>query len=127
MSGMLIFDVADATFALSLDVVREVLPLPALSRPPGLPSLIEGFFNLRGQAVAVLRLDRILAREGPKPAFYAPVILLQARGGLITLLVDQVRGIAEVEATALRAISKHDTFNSPFAIETTPNSNYICL
>ncbi|CAK0777106.1 putative Chemotaxis signal transduction protein [Gammaproteobacteria bacterium] len=127
MSGMLIFDVADATFALSLDLVREVLPLPALSQPPGLPSLIEGFFNLRGQAVAVLRLDRILGREGSKPSFYAPIILLQARGGLLTLLVDRVRGIVEVNPTTLRAIPDRDTFNGCITAEFSADGTSVLL
>ncbi len=128
MPKVLIFDVADTALALPVDVIREILPLPLLSRPPQMPSLIEGVFNLRGQAASVLRLDRLLGLAGAGTAgdasagVYAPLLLLKpgAMGtgaGPLALLVDRVRGIQSVAEAALLPVSALDSLNGCVAAE----------
>ncbi len=135
MPNVLIFEVADAVLALPADTVREVLPLPLLWRPPQLPPLIEGFFNLRGRAAAVLRLDRLLGLAGRGAVFYAPLLLLRSGAGgtgeePLTLLVDRVRDMRTVAETTLLPVSDQDTFNGCVAAElaeTAPPAHLLSL
>ncbi|MEI6987388.1 MAG: chemotaxis protein CheW [Rhodospirillaceae bacterium] len=116
MTNLLVFIVADTVLALPLDVIREILPLPLLSRPPQVPSLLAGFFNLRGQATPVLRLDLLLGLAGRGAVVYAPLLLLKARAmgteaRPMALLVDEVRGIKAVTAGAMLPVSESDSLN----------------
>lgn len=56
----LIFCLASDYFAFSQSQVSEVLARPGLTEHPGLPSLIAGFVNIEGQALAVIDIARVL-------------------------------------------------------------------
>ncbi|MEI8395435.1 MAG: chemotaxis protein CheW [Rhodospirillaceae bacterium] len=135
MPNLLIFDVADTVLALATDLVQEVLPLPLLSRPPHLPALIEGFFNLHGRAATVIRLDRLLGLNGRGAALYAPLLLLRP-GSIgtgdapLALLVDSVRTVRTIDAHALLPVTEQNTFNGCIAAElaeTTPPTHLLSL
>ena len=64
--GAAVFRWAGECFAVLLARVREVLPMAALSRPPGAPACLEGFVILEGEAIPVMRLDPLLGRSGPE-------------------------------------------------------------
>ena len=55
-----VFELAGQSFGLPLESVREIVPMAALSRPPSMPSILEGFLNLRGTALPVLRIAALL-------------------------------------------------------------------
>jgi len=93
-----VFRVSDHLFALPLAVVREVAPYCALSRPPSLPGCVEGLLNLRGQAVPVIRLDRLLFLAETSPCLESVLLILQRGAETVALLVDRAVGIRAVEA-----------------------------
>ncbi|MFC0407696.1 chemotaxis protein CheW [Roseomonas elaeocarpi] len=118
--------------------VRELLPLPRLSQPPGMPRFVAGFFDLGGAAQAVLRLGPLLepddaapgadgpdgnARRGELPAgsprneaaeLYRHILLTVPAAGApngLALLVDRVLDVRAVPATALRPVPEGDSLN----------------
>jgi purine-binding chemotaxis protein CheW len=91
------FDVGGRRCALPAAVIQEVLLLPELSRPPGMPSFLEGVMNLGGTAVPVLRLDRLFGLPEREANLYTPLILLRDRQPAVALMVDRVLGVAAVE------------------------------
>ncbi len=122
MLKVLIFEMANKALALPLDAVREILPLPVLSRPPQVPSLIEGFFNLRGRATAVLRLDRLLGLAGSGAGVYAPLLLLKEKAvsgetGPLALLADRVLGIQTLALSTVLPVAAADSLNGCIAAE----------
>ncbi|HMO42322.1 MAG TPA: chemotaxis protein CheW, partial [Phenylobacterium sp.] len=57
----LLIDLGGQAFALPMNSVREVLPLPVLDRQPPWPKILAGMINLRGQAMPVLDLGLLLS------------------------------------------------------------------
>ncbi len=57
---VVLFEVAGVVCALDRPVVRELLPIARLWRPPATPSTVAGILDLGGVAVPVLRLGRLL-------------------------------------------------------------------
>ncbi|HLE20500.1 MAG TPA: chemotaxis protein CheW, partial [Vicinamibacteria bacterium] len=49
MHHFLAFELSESVCAVPLEEVHSIVHLPALSRPPGMPVLLEGFLNLRGK------------------------------------------------------------------------------
>jgi purine-binding chemotaxis protein CheW len=110
-SQYLVFHLPGTICALPIDGIQEVVALPALSRPPSLPSVLEGFLNLGGNAVPVLRLDRLFGLEEVGPGLYTPLLVLHQPEDQIALLVESVQGIVPVQPADVRLVNGGDSFN----------------
>ncbi|RYG34920.1 MAG: hypothetical protein EON93_07365, partial [Burkholderiales bacterium] len=99
--------------ALDRAAVREVTPLPDLSRPPSLPASVEGLMNLAGEAVLVVDLVRLLDISPNKEIdpIYRHVVVLQQQDGSTGLLVDRVEDVASVADDAIVAADRNTTIN----------------
>ncbi len=105
-----IFTAGEETLALPRADVRRVLPLPALSHPPGLPHAIEGILDLAGVAIPVLRLDRLFGFPAPPPLPYQHLLLLSSTNVLVALLVDRVTEVLRGN-TLVTPLGTGETFN----------------
>lgn len=112
--NLLIFHAGGLDCAFPLEAVQEIVPMATLFSPPGLPSGLAGFLNLRGTAVPILRLDRLLELPERQPGLHAPLIVLRGASGSnycpTGVLVDFVRAIVPMPSTSLLAIPEDDTF-----------------
>jgi purine-binding chemotaxis protein CheW len=100
--GFLAFRLPGVACALPLDRLREVVPMALLSRPPGMPSLLEGLLNLGGAAVAVVRLDRLLGLPELSVGLYTPLLVLRHAEDRVALLVESVVGLITVRPEDVR-------------------------
>lgn len=108
---MLLFQRGGEHCAIRLGEVQEVVPMASLARPPGLPSMLEGFLNLRGSATPVLRLDRLFRSQPWSPGLYTPLVVLRSQLHPIALLVDCVDGILAAPDSALLPVEAEHCFN----------------
>lgn len=129
--ALLVFEVSDLVAALPLEDVERIVPIAQLAQPPGLPSALEGFLNLSGTAISVLRLDRLLGLTPREPGLYSMVILvkkeiiLKGNRGTVGVLVDRVREILSVPEEALLPVSDVDLFNGCARATVSASGQYI--
>ena len=109
--SVLVFHLPGAVCALPLTAIREIVPMALLARPPGLPSLLEGFLNLAGTAVPVVRLDRLLHLPELVLGLYTPILILNTTEDRVALVVESVRGIVAVPAADIRSGFDGGSFN----------------
>jgi purine-binding chemotaxis protein CheW len=124
---LLVFHLAGQLCGVSLNWVQEIVPMARLSRPPGLPSIIEGFLNLGGTAVSVLRLDRLFNLGEVVPGLYTPLAILRTSDGPIALLVDDVSEIVTDSPETRLPIHEKQSFNGCAEAEVTVNGRTIHL
>ena len=105
-----LFELAGHTFGLALTSVAEIVPMAALARPPSTPSLLEGFLNLRGASLPVVRTGPLLGLRQDPLALHTPLVVVRTEGAPLALLVNRVLGVATAE-TALLPIAESDSFN----------------
>jgi purine-binding chemotaxis protein CheW len=105
-----VFTVSDAIYALPRSAVQEILLMPALSRPPGLPSMVEGFLQCGG-LVPVVRLDRLFELAEHAPGLYSHLLLLTPSPFPLALLVDRVREILSVPRAAVVPLREDQVLN----------------
>lgn len=100
--------------ALDRAAVREVTPLPELSRPPSLPASVEGIMNLGGEAVLVVDLVRLLAiaPNADVDPIYRHVVVVHQDDGAAGLLVDRVEDVATVADDAIISADSDTTINA---------------
>ena len=108
---LVVFHLAEQAYALDLAEVQEVVLMAALSRPPGLPAVLEGLLNLAGAVVPVVRLDRLFRVPGQAPGMFTPLIILRATDHHVALMVDRVSGIVSVADDAVVRVRENQAFN----------------
>jgi purine-binding chemotaxis protein CheW len=108
--NLLVFHSSGLNCAFPLEAVREIVPMASLSSPPGLPSGLLGFLDLRGAAIPIVRLDRLFDLPEQKPGLHTPMIVLRGVLGPIGILVESVRGIESVPSSRLLEIPADGTF-----------------
>jgi purine-binding chemotaxis protein CheW len=108
--NLLVFHSSGLDCAFPLEAVREIVPMARLASPPGLPSGLLGFLDLRGTAIPIVRLDRLFDLPEQKPGLHTPMIILRGVLGPIGILADSVRGIVPASSAALLDIPEDGTF-----------------
>jgi purine-binding chemotaxis protein CheW len=108
--NLLIFHSSGLNCAFPLEAVREIVPMATLSSPPGLPSGLAGFLDLRGTAIPIVRLDRLFGLAEQLPGLHTPMIVLHGVLGPIGILVESVRGIVLVPFSRLLELPAGGTF-----------------
>jgi purine-binding chemotaxis protein CheW len=108
--NLLIFHFSGLDCAFPLEAVREIVPIARLSCPPGLPSGLAGFLDLRGTAIPIVHLDRLFDLREQQAGLHTPMIVLRGVLGPIGILVDSVRGIVPVPSVRLLDIPEDRTF-----------------
>jgi purine-binding chemotaxis protein CheW len=109
-----VFEVSGYSCGLPLEQVREIVPMCDLARPPGLPPLLEGLLNLRGEITPVVRLDRLFGVPPIVLRRHTQLVVLQGPAPL-ALLADRVRNVAVVVPAELLPASGDSVFNDCLA------------
>ncbi|MCJ2019927.1 chemotaxis protein CheW [Methylobacterium sp. E-065] len=89
----LIFTLGTDDYALDAGLVRELLRPPRLTRVPGAPAALAGLANLRGTALPVLDLRRIV-RPDLEPTTEPTRVVVAEAGEAVGLMVDRVVGFS---------------------------------
>jgi purine-binding chemotaxis protein CheW len=108
--NLLIFHLSGLDCAFPLEAVREIVPMAMLFSPPGMPSGLEGFLDLRGTAIPIVRLDRLFDLCEQRPGLHTPMIVLRGTSNPIGILVDSVRGIVPTAVARLLDLPESGTF-----------------
>src|SRR5689334_4271975 len=109
-----VFRLAGHHFAVALEPVSEIVPMASLSRPPLLPPIFEGFLNIGGTPIPVVRLAEMLGLSQDPLELYTPLVIL--RGKLpLALLVKSVTGILSFSGEMLAPLSESASFNGCIA------------
>jgi purine-binding chemotaxis protein CheW len=109
-SQYLIFVVAGQPYAVPISDVREVVLMAELSPTLGPSQYIQGLLNLSGEAIAVIRLNRILGLEDFKAGLYSHIILAQFQGKTFGFLTEGVQKILLVSQSDLTDVQADKNF-----------------
>lgn len=110
--NLLIFRTSGFDCAFPLEAVREVVPMATLSSPPGLPSGLAGFLDLRGAAIPIIRLDRLFDLAEQSPGLHTPLIILRGVLGPIGILAESIRDIVPANSAQFLEIPGDRTFQN---------------
>ncbi len=105
------FQVSDMVFALALKDTKEVIHMPELISPPGLPSFINGFVNIEGAAIPVVSLASLMGLPSPAIELYTPLVITVIKSGWLAFIVDKVLGIESIEKGSLYLLDDEAVFN----------------
>lgn len=110
------FALAGETYALPVEAIQEILRVGTITRVPDAPHPVRGILNLRGRVVPVVDLRVRLGLPRVEPGSRSRVLVANARGRLIGLLVDTVEQVVRLD---------RNTFEAPPADVLTAQSDYL--
>lgn len=93
------FALDELLLAVPVDEVQEVIREGGMTAVPLAPPTVHGLINLRGQIVTVLDLRRCLGLEASPRAADMHVVL-RREGNAVSLLVDDIGDVIEVDDAA---------------------------
>jgi purine-binding chemotaxis protein CheW len=83
--------------------VQEVISYQSMTRVPLANPVIDGLINLRGQIVTAIDLRKRLEFEPREGDQRSMNVVVQTPGGVVSLLVDAIGDVVEVEETIYEA------------------------
>jgi purine-binding chemotaxis protein CheW len=86
-------------FGVELKGVQEVLRSLEMTKVPLAPPAVSGLINLRGQVVTAVDLRHRLELEPGSPRELAMNVVVRSQDGAVSLLVDEIGDVVEVEET----------------------------
>lgn len=98
------FKVDGELFGVDALLVQEVSRQQELTPVPLAPYAVAGIMNLRGEVVTALDLRRLLGREDRPAGAKAMNVVLRGDAGPVSLLVDEIESVEDVEEDAFEPI-----------------------
>ena len=93
------FRLEEGWYALRVEWLVEVLPLPKITRVPCVPDHILGVMNLRGEVLSVIDPKRLFSLSQEKPAIDSALVVVEHGGVRTGLLVDAVGDLVNLTPT----------------------------
>jgi purine-binding chemotaxis protein CheW len=90
-------------YGVEVEHVQEVLRSQNLTRVPLAPPAVAGLINLRGQVVTAIELRERLGRPPRPQGTDAVVIVVRLHGEAVSLLVDSIADVVDVDAKDFEA------------------------
>lgn len=109
IDALVVFAQGDLLCALPSRDVQEVVFMPELSHPPGLPGVVEGLMSIDGQSIPVLKAAKLLGQEALANGVYTPVMILKGRTA--ALCAQRMLGIHRVKPGEMLAAKSGRSFN----------------
>ncbi len=94
--------IAQKLFAIEIKYIREILPLPKITRVPNVEAQFYGVFNLRGKIIPLIDVAPVLglAQQQVQNDFF--VVVCEVNGKISGLLAEKVLDMRSLESELLQ-------------------------
>lgn len=107
-SYFLIFRIGDEQYGIDVQVVQTIVSLRRLTPVPGSPPHIIGVANVKGQVVSIIQLTSLFGLKNSDTSAAAFIIVVQAIGLMVGLLVDEVDEVLPLSEEQLATYASDD-------------------
>ncbi|OGG02369.1 MAG: chemotaxis protein [Candidatus Glassbacteria bacterium RIFCSPLOWO2_12_FULL_58_11] len=113
---VVVFILANETYAIETEYIREVYPLRNFTPLPCTPQFVLGLVNVRGQILSVIDIKKFFNLPEKGLTELNKIIILQKDGTEFGLLADLILGVRSIPT---------GTLQSPAALSTVINEKYL--
>jgi purine-binding chemotaxis protein CheW len=100
---LVVFSLANETYGIATDYVREVQPLRQVSPVPCTPEFVVGVINIRGSIYSVIDIRSFFGVQKQDLTDATKVILVNAAGLEVGILADDVTGAMNIPLAEIKA------------------------
>lgn len=102
---LVVFYLADESYAISINMVKEIIPLQPVTRIPGTPLSVEGVINLRGSVVPIVDLRKRFQFKTIERKKENRIMVLACKGAEVGVIVDSVTEVIKIPAGSIEPAS----------------------
>lgn len=95
------FTIEGQPFGFAIDRVREIVQMVEITPLPEAPAHVQGAMNVRGTVVPLLDLRTLLGFSAKPYTLSTPIVLIEGRGRLVGVAVDDVSDVLTVTSSSL--------------------------
>ena len=106
---LVIFKLAEGSFGLDIQFVREINRLMEVTPIPTAPKYVEGIMNLRGAVVPVISLGLRFGLEKSETTKDSRIAVIESNHNLLGLVVDQVSEVLRLPSSDVESASNMAT------------------
>lgn len=96
------FELDKEEYAAPILDLREILRIPEIIAVPGTPPFVKGIFNLRGQIVVVIDLEKRFALKREHPMEPRDIIIVEVGSTIFGVVVDEVTGVLRAPVPSIK-------------------------
>jgi purine-binding chemotaxis protein CheW len=100
---LVVFSLADETYGIAINYVREVQPLRQFTPVPCTPEFVVGIINIRGSIYSVVDIRGFFGVQKKAIGDLTKVILVNAVGLEVGILADDVKGATSLPLSEVKA------------------------
>jgi purine-binding chemotaxis protein CheW len=90
------FRIGKETFAVSIDLVHEIVRVPEITAVPDAPDYIEGVINLRGRIVSIVDLRKRFGEKEITRNKKNRILVVEVSGKYVGLIVDSASEVLKL-------------------------------
>ncbi|HSW58092.1 MAG TPA: chemotaxis protein CheW [Dehalococcoidales bacterium] len=98
---LVVFTLAEESYAVDINMVKEIIQMQPITRVPGTPPSVEGVINLRGSVIPIVDLRKRFQLKTIERNKDTRIVVVACKGSEVGVIVDSV---AEVLRISLEAI-----------------------
>jgi len=102
---LVVFNLGAEVYAIEIAMVREIIPLQAVTRVPGTPPSVEGVINLRGSVIPVVDLRKRFHLEKASQDKDTRIVVVSCKGQEVGVIVDSVAEVLRIAVDAIEPAS----------------------
>lgn len=104
-----IFEISEQNFAVEIKNIREVVPLPKITKVPNVHKSILGVFNLRGKICSILDLRILLKIEQSALSDEHFIVLMEWEEFMFGIVVDRVLDVSNLDNSKIHVPTRELT------------------
>jgi purine-binding chemotaxis protein CheW len=102
---LVVFNLAEESYAVDINMVREIIQLQPVTRVPGTPVSVEGVINLRGSVIPIVDLRKRFQLPPIGKTKDTRIVVVNCKGTEVGVVVDSVAEVLRIPVDSIETAS----------------------
>jgi purine-binding chemotaxis protein CheW len=102
---LVVFNLGQESYAIDINMVREIIQMQAITRVPGTPHSVEGVINLRGAVIPIVDLRKKFRLEKVTKDKDTRIVVVNCKGQDVGVIVDSVAEVLRIPIDSIEPSS----------------------
>jgi purine-binding chemotaxis protein CheW len=100
---LVVFDLGNESYAVDINMVREIIQLQPITRVPGTPPSVEGVINLRGSVIPIVDLRKRFQLSKIERDKDTRIVVVTCKGAEVGVIVDSVAQVLRIPIDSIES------------------------
>jgi purine-binding chemotaxis protein CheW len=102
---LVVFNLGEESYAIDINMVREIIQMQSITRVPGTPHSVEGVINLRGAVIPIVDLRKKFKLNKVSKDKDTRIVVVSCKGQDVGVIVDSVAEVLRIPVDSIEPSS----------------------